>query len=504
MLAWEMLPDCPLTGVSALNADAVVVPAHRQCAETSAELAERGYLLVEEMDCAQFWNKQKMSNLPKPSESVSPCTELPAVSAIASMVLLAFLAYGPAGAAIAVCGMMLMSAIPVFLGCGHGACSLYSWCWVLAALCCLGLKLRKDGMMETGTSRASLAASVLLLLVCAYITLSTGLPASNGLGVYGGKAKLWWCMNGFNPSVFKNSGLSALQTSYPPGFSLMIWLADSLAGGPCEYFVSLLPVLCLFVFAWTVFSVAERNCVPAAISFAVLFSFIPVATASYFYAEAVLLLLLSGAVCSTARGRMIQACFLAGMCGFVKTEGVVLTVALFAATILQKGPSLQKNNMPFLKSLSCFILSAAPAAAWYLFSRCNGASLQDYAGICDPDWNRFRLAASETFRIFVFAPWRSLYVFPATAIFIVVAMFRAAGGKEFPGFRRLMSSAVFPAACSVVYIYILSLSRAEDFSWHLRCLERLLFVPSAGFWLLAFCGNLSFPFPFLTRQARIC
>ena len=293
-LAWEMLPDCPATGVSALNADAVVVPAHRQCAETSAELAERGYLLVEEMDCAQFWNKQKMSNLPKPSESVSPCMELPAVSAIASMVLLAFLAYGPAGAAIAVCGMMLMSAIPVFLGCGHGACRLYSWCWVLAALCCLGLKLRKDGMMETGTSRASLAASVLLLLVCAYITLSSGLPASNGLGVYGGKAKLWWCMNGFNPSVFKNSGLSALQTSYPPGFSLIIWLADSLAGGSCEYFVSLLPVLCLFVFAWTVFSVAERNCVPVAISFAVLFSFIPVATASYFYAEAVLLLLLSG------------------------------------------------------------------------------------------------------------------------------------------------------------------------------------------------------------------
>ena len=82
-----------------------------------------------------------------------------------------------------------------------------------------------------GFSWWSLAASFLIAAGLGYVALSHPLLAPNGLGTYGGKAKLLYACGGIPESFLNSAGGMALQPSYPPGLTLLAYLHFLLSGG---------------------------------------------------------------------------------------------------------------------------------------------------------------------------------------------------------------------------------------------------------------------------------
>ena len=79
--------------------------------------------------------------------------------------------------------------------------------------------------------KRQIAAATLVAVAMGAVALSHPLLAPNGLGVYGGKAKLLYECGGSPESFLNSAGGMALQPSYPPGLTLLADLHFLLSGG---------------------------------------------------------------------------------------------------------------------------------------------------------------------------------------------------------------------------------------------------------------------------------
>lgn len=216
-----------------------------------------------------------------------------------------------------------------------------------------------------------LIAPVVVAFVLGAVALSHPLLAPNGLGVYGGKAKLL-CECGGMPGEFLDSaGGMALQPSYPPGLTLLAYFHFALSGGCGDRLVQLLVVFAVAALCFAMLRRAERplDALPVA-----LFCLSPVSVrmTSGFYAEpfaALMLLLGWNAIC---RGSLLVGAFALGFAGMFRLEAGVVAAIFALGACCVRGDIRGK--------VFAIALSVAPTVVWVTASRLLG-----YGRIAD--WN---------------------------------------------------------------------------------------------------------------------
>ena len=145
----------------------------------------------------------------------------------------------------------------------------------------------------------AVAVGLVLFALYAWAALSHRLPAPNGLGVYGGRAKLLLASGGVPDGFWTDPAYGVYQPSYPPGLTLLALAADAVAGGCGDWLVQLLPVGAMTALAVVLLS-GTGTWTGRLLVLAVLLSPVSVRLAAEFHAEPF------AALCLVAGGRLLR------------------------------------------------------------------------------------------------------------------------------------------------------------------------------------------------------
>ena len=381
-----------------------------------------GFWRVAENDCAALWLREGVA--PKGVDS------FPAVSSMREMV------------GVAVVGLLVFAFGWFAVRSGGGAADWGAW------LC-----------------------AAVVLLVAGGLALTHTFVAPTGLGVWGGKAKLLYLCGGLPDGFFTDPARAPLQPAYPPGLTLLTLLAYAVSGGCGEWLTQLVVVfaaaaLCALLCSRTE-SWAARLWVLAA-----LLTPLSLRMASLYYAEPFVAFLVLAGWMRIRRGRgVLSGWILIGAAGLFKNEGSVLCLVCWAALRLTDG----RRTAPLRGLLAALVLPCA----WQVGCRLMGGTLYDFAAPWQPDFARLWTAAVFAFRAAFLRPWDYAFAWPFAALLLAFAPFRRLFAAKCANERGLRAAAVAAFSASVAFVYVLSLSRAPDFDWHLStALPRLLWVPS--------------------------
>lgn len=180
-----------------------------------------------------------------------------------------------------------------------------------------------------GFSWWSLAVSFLIAAGLGYVAVSHPLLAPNGLGTYGGKAKLLYECGGIPESFLNSAGGMALQPSYPPGLTLLAYLHFLLSGGCGDRLIQLVVVFAMSALCLVLLRGASRlSCALPIVLFCV--SPLAIRMTSGFYAEPFVALLLVLGWRMMRNGRLFVGALVMGMAGLFRPEAGA-AAALFAA-----------------------------------------------------------------------------------------------------------------------------------------------------------------------------
>lgn len=223
--------------------------------------------------------------------------------------------------------------------------------------------------------KRQIAAATLAAVSMGAVALSHPLLAPNGLGTYGGRARLLYECGGIPSAFLESAGGSVLQPSYPPGLALLAYLHFALSGGCGDRLVQMIVVFALSLVCLSMTCRAEKwtDAIPAA-----LFCLSPVAVrmAAGFYAEPSAALMLLAGMDRVRRGCMCSGCLVMGFAGLFRPEAGIVAAAFAAGACALRGDVREK--------LSAIALSLAPAVLWIAVRKWLG-----YGGV--PDWD-FRAA----------------------------------------------------------------------------------------------------------------
>ena len=101
-----------------------------------------------------------------------------------------------------------------------------------------------------------------------------------------------------------------------------------------------------------------------------------------------------------------------------------------------------------------------------------GGGLYDYAPLHQPDGRQVWMAVTETFRLGFLKPWQYGFVFPLASVLPFFRRFRT---------RRVFAGILVLWGYTAAMWWVFGISRAPDFEWHLKSLERLLWAPAMLF-----------------------
>lgn len=222
-----------------------------------------------------------------------------------------------------------------------------------------------------GVGKWPVAASLAVAVALGAVALAHPLLAPNGLGTYGGKAKLLFECGGIPGAFLRSAGGQVLQPSYPPGLVLLAWLHFAISGGCGDRLVQLVVV---FAASAACFALLRRSKGPREALPVVIFCLSPVAVrmTSGFYAEpfAALALLLGWDL--AGGGSRFVGALVMGLAGAFRPEAGVVAV-LFAAGAGADGGTWRGR-------LAMLAAAVAPSAAWQALCGALG-----YGGV--PDWD---------------------------------------------------------------------------------------------------------------------
>lgn len=257
-----------------------------------------------------------------------------------------------------------------------------------------------------GVGKWPVAASLAVAVALGAAALSHPLLAPNGLGTYGGKAKLLYECGGVPAAFLGSAGGEVLQPSYPPGLTLLAWLHFALSGGCGDRLVQMLVV---FAMAALCFALTRRSKGPVEALPVFLFCLSPVAVrmAAGFYAEpfAALALLLGWDL--DGRGRRFAGALVMGLSGAFRPEAGVVAV-LFAA-------AASANCGAWRGRLAMLAAAVAPSAAWQAVCGVLG-----YGGLYDWDFCAAPKPGQVTYAAWVEAKALGLLVVPVVALAFLV------------------------------------------------------------------------------------
>ena len=301
----------------------------------------------------------------------------------------------------------------------------------LYLVCCRFLLCLKPG--EGGW--AALVSSVVVAVVLGSVALSHPLLAPNGLGTYGGKAKLLFESGSIPGEFLASAGGMALQPSYPPALTALAYVHFALSGGCSDRLVQMIVVFAMAILSFAMLRKASTPWLAVPVA---LFCLSPVAArmASGFYAEpfAALALLLGWRIAT--EGRLAAGSLVMGLAGLFRPEAGIVA-AFFAAGSASCG---------FRRKLLAVAAAASPSLAWFAASMALG-----YGAV--PDWSlgagpRLGQAA---IAMLVEAKAFGLFVMPIAALALLVRPrleMRLLGGAARALFPAVLLMAAIPFACA--------------------------------------------------------
>lgn len=217
----------------------------------------------------------------------------------------------------------------------------------------------------------------LFALLCAVVLQHPLLPP-NGLGTYGGKAKLLWHCGGFPGGYWDADGFGVLQPAYPPGLTILALAHFLLSGGYGDRLVQVLLPLGLTL---QFLELAKGGRRLAEVMPFVLYLVSPVAIrlASGFYAEPFAALALLAGWNAMRRGWFAFGAVVMGCAGLFRLEaGVAAVVYAFAQGLAAKRGGVSQAL--------CLGLAAAPVLCWMVPCRLMGCWISDWDFARMPDF----------------------------------------------------------------------------------------------------------------------
>ncbi len=307
----------------------------------------------------------------------------------------------------------------------------------------------------------ALAAGLLSALLSGALALSHTFVAPNGLGVSGGRAKLMYLSGGIPPGFFTDAARRTLQPAYPPGHALITLGCCGLAGGCGEWLTQLLGVVAgALVIAWL--GLCAVGAPKRLWVIAVLISPLALRMGSLYYSETfAALFILLGWERLREDGYDPVGWLLVGAAGWFKNEGLVYLLAIWLVLNFAR---LRKAVV--WRNLA---LAAALPAAWHVWCRLQGASLDDFGAFWRLDIMQAWEAAVCMCGYALAEPWLYGFAFPVALVVLA-----------FPACRQpnLKRAVAVSALCAVFFACIFAISESPYFDWQLKSLERLLWVPS--------------------------
>ena len=324
--------------------------------------------------------------------------------------------------------------------------------------------------------------SIAFFAFATVLTLSHTFVAPTGLGVYGGKAKLFYLFGGIPAGFFTDPAYSSFQPAYPPGLAFLTLVAYWVAGGCGEWLTQLIPV---FVTALTLGLVLKDGSSSFWVLFLAFAAFLGEQTlqvSTFYYAEPfVALLALLGWMHIKKNKEGHSGWIVLGVAGLFKTEGLIVLLAIwlsFVACALKAECAKFVSRVLFKWGWRLALAMALPLA-WHLSCHLAGATFYDYAPMWDFDFARFGAAAEYLLEAAFLEPWRYGFSYPmalAILIFALVSIFTEGRGR-IP--VSLIAASASSLICIVLFALVYSYSRVADFQWHLwSSAARLLWVPS--------------------------
>ena len=326
-------------------------------------------------------------------------------------------------------------------------------------------------------------------ILAAAQALSHTFNAPTGLGVYGGKAKLFFLSGGIPAGFFTNPAYSTMQPAYPPGLTLLTLLSYAVSNSCGEWLTQLIPVFAAAVALWGLCHGARAVWAMLWILAAFLDRQVLIMSAYYYAEPFVALCIVLGWSRISGNGSDWRGWLLLGAAGLFKNEGLVIACAVSAAWICCKpggrmggGPGGKNPRVPLLKICVCVI---APTLAWHIACRLAGATLYDYAPVWQPDRAKFATAFAHILKTAFAEPWRYGFAYPLAVAGLLWRCFvrrksQGASGRFASCFAPpLVAPLVAPLICLPAFAYVYSLSLSPDFDWHLgSSAARLLWAPS--------------------------
>lgn len=242
------------------------------------------------------------------------------------------------------------------------------------------------------------------------VAISHPLLPPNGLGIYGGKAKLLYECGGIPKTFLESVGGEVLQTLYPPGLTLLTYMHFLLSGGCGDRFVQLLVV---FAMVFICLVMVQRVKIFSSAMIVILFCLSPITVrmSSGFYAEPFVALMLLVGWVKISDGRFFIGCFLMGLAGFFRLEAGVVA-ALLAMVTRADNPNVRNMILGGLLSLS-------PLLFWLLIARLCG-----YRNVSDWDFCSLPKIGN-----IVYAAWCEIRTLGLYALPIIVIHFFSCSRK---------------------------------------------------------------------------
>ena len=314
--------------------------------------------------------------------------------------------------------------------------------------------------------RIAVFLSVFVFVALASAALGHALLPPNGLGVYGGKARLWYLSGGIPDGFWTRPECSVLQPSYPLGLTVLTLFAYMFSGGCGDWLVQLIPA-CAMALLFIELAGRGRNGWGALIALGFVLSPVSVKMAAEFYAEPF------AAVCLVSGWRRIcrrpgaSGWLVAGFAGLFRPEGLVAAILLWLSVRLVQG----RCNAGWRHLLAAL----AVPLAWQTFAATCGASVYDFDLGSLPDAARVLAGLCSVVDAFAVRFWMTGGIWLCAACVCGILFLNRCGRGD----GRWTVSMVFGLLASLFSCWIMGCYRGEYFSWMLdTALPRLLWTAS--------------------------
>lgn len=227
----------------------------------------------------------------------------------------------------------------------------------------------KDGPFCGFSSKLVVAAALLFGLLC-FAVLQHPLLPPNGLGTYGGKAKLLWHNGGAPKGFWNGRDYGVLQPAYPPGLTLLALLHFILSGGCGDRLVQ---ILLPFAFSILLLELGHKTTRGMEMLPALMYLLSPLSIklASGFYAEPFAAIALLSGWRMMRDGRLLPGSFAMSFAGLFRLEaGVVAAIYAFVHVVA--------TRWDIRRAMACLFLSAGPMLCWVMMCRMMGCWISDW------------------------------------------------------------------------------------------------------------------------------